>query len=56
MQLTGTPLPADQEEQALEVMAKAIRNAREISVSAAAAHRLAWAIYNGLLQAGWSLK
>ncbi len=56
MPLTGTPLPAYQEAEALRVMSRSIRNAREIDLNEDDADRLAWIIYNGLLNAGWSLK
>ena len=45
-----------QEAEALRVMSRSIRNAREIDLNEDDADRLAWIIYNGLLNAGWSLK
>lgn len=48
-------LPADQEEEALKVMAKAMANAREIGPDYETAKQLAWIAYNALIAAKFKI-
>ena len=49
--MPATPLPAEQETELLKVITRSIRNAREIDMSEDDAERLAWVVYNGMLNA-----
>ena len=56
MPAIATPLPADQEAELLKVIKRSICNAREIDMNEDAAERLAWIVYNAMLQNGWSIR